>query len=172
MRREAPPVAAGDAFAEMPGWFTIANMLEDLDRLVARIGQLTQYSARLKAERVAALEREAAAVRRGSQLQSQLLEQREQAETLQQLLDECEASRLSLQTEVDNATAGLRAEVERLSAENQRMRVELGVREGQLVRLQAVNEEARQRIDAVLERLPGALVAAQETGSEARQWNA
>lgn len=156
----------------MPGWFTITDMLEDLDRLVARIGQLAQYSARLKAERALALEREAAAVRRGTQLQGQLAEQREQAETLQQLLDECEASRLSLQTEVDNATASLRAEVERLSAENQRMRVELGVREGQMVRLQAVNEEARQRIDAVLERLPGAMVAAQEASPEVSQWNA
>lgn len=147
-------------------------MLEDLDRLIARIGQLTQYTTRLKAERSAAHEREAGAVKRSVQLQSQLLEQREQVETLQQLLDECEASRLGLQAEVHNATASLRGDVSRLTEENLRLRVELDIREGQLTRLQRVAEEARQRVDAVLERLPGAVVAAQENSPEAQQWNA
>lgn len=159
------------ASAHGPGWFTIAPMLEDLDRLVARIGQLTEYSARLKAERAAAQEREAVAERRSTHLQGQLSAQREQVDTLQQLLDECEASRRGLQSEVDRATAELRAEVERLSEDNQRLRVSLGAREGQLLRMQHVNEEARQRIDAVLERLPGALTT-QDAATEANQWSA
>lgn len=35
----------------VPGWFTIAPMLQDLDQLAARIGQLVQRTRHLHAER-------------------------------------------------------------------------------------------------------------------------
>ncbi|PJI54255.1 hypothetical protein CTI14_17680, partial [Methylobacterium radiotolerans] len=35
----------------IPGWFTIAPMLQDLDQLAARIGQLVQRTRQLHAER-------------------------------------------------------------------------------------------------------------------------
>ncbi|MNQ60032.1 hypothetical protein D3C85_742990 [compost metagenome] len=150
-----------------PGWFTIAPMLQDLDQLAARIGQLVQRTRQLHAERDAlrlrlndfeaeqrvlkqrAADREAEIVTLQSKLQDHdgavtaMLEQAQQAEIV-------------LREQLARETAERQALESRFSARETELQGNLQTRDTELQRLRVAAASARERIDAVLARLPGA----------------
>lgn len=150
-------------------------MLQDLDQLAARIGQLVQRTRQLQAER------DALRVSLGqSEAAQRALEQRcdeRQAEilALQAKLQEHDGAVDDLLSEARQAELDLRAQLAREIAERQSFETRAKARESELVlslsakdtdlqRLRVATDAARERIDTVLARLPGAASDAQPSG--------
>jgi septal ring factor EnvC (AmiA/AmiB activator) len=142
-------------------------MLQDLDHLSARIGQLVQLTRQLQAERDTlrtSLDQSQAAQR--------TLEQRCQAHetevrTLQTKLQEHDGAVDDLLAEARQGEIDLRAQLARAISEQQAIETRAKAREAELLnslsakdtelqRLRVATEAARERIDTVLARLPGA----------------
>jgi chromosome segregation ATPase len=142
-------------------------MLEDLDQLAARIGQLVQRTRQLHAERDA--------------LRARLNQAEKETRVLRERCDESDARLQSLQSqrqdqdnelvvklaEAEQVGTELRAELERQVSHRQAMESQFASRESEwqsrlnardtdLQRLRVAAIAARERIDAVLARLPGA----------------
>jgi chromosome segregation ATPase len=127
------------------GWFTIAPMLQDLDSLAARIGQMVQLTRELQAEstvlraRLKSAEQERGALR--DQLDRRESEYQSMARRIEQHESELEAVRAQ----------GLSAQEECATA---RQNLQFALAEA--ARLRTAAESAKDRIDMVLMRLPGA----------------
>ncbi|HLU78246.1 MAG TPA: hypothetical protein VKZ52_01635 [Burkholderiaceae bacterium] len=131
-------------------------MLEDLDSLAARLGQLVQHSKQLHAEkaelqaRVLGLEQERNALR--DELKRREAEYRELAES-----NADHQTRVDiLRAEADSIRITLQGEVERCQAERDTLRRQLAASQADSARLRAVAGQAQQQIDSILMRLPGA----------------
>jgi len=152
-------------------------MLQDLDQLAARIGQLVQLTRQLQAERdglrVSLSQSEAA---------QRALEQRcneRQAEilVLQTKLQEHDGAVDDLLSEARQSEIELRAQLAREISEHQTAESRAQARETELLntlsakdtdlqRLRVATDAARERIDAVLARLPGAAATEQPAGAQ------
>lgn len=161
----------------MRGWFTIAPMLQDLDQLAARIGQLVQLTRQLQAER------DGLRVSLGqSEAAQRALEQRcneRQAEilVLQTRLQEHDGAVDDLLSEARQSEIELRAQLAREISDHQTAESRAQARETELMntltakdtdlqRLRVATDAARERIDAVLARLPGAAATEQPSGAQ------
>ncbi|WP_160356273.1 hypothetical protein [Bordetella sp. 02P26C-1] len=152
-------------------------MLQDLDHLSARIGQLVQLTRHLQAERDmlrTSLDQSQAAQR--------TLEQRCQAheveiQTLQTKLQEHDGAVDDLLAEARQAEIDLRAQLARAISEQQAIEARAQARESELLRsitvkdtelqrLRVATVAARERIDSVLARLPGAPAPEQLHGAQ------
>nr|WP_094819911.1 hypothetical protein [Bordetella genomosp. 4] len=159
------------------GWFTIAPMLQDLDQLAARIGQLVQRTRQLQAER------DALRISLGqSEAAQRALEQRcneRQAEilALQTKLQEHDGAVEDLLSEARQSEIDLRAQLARQISEQQALESRAQTREAELLgslsakdtdlqRLRVATDAARERIDSVLARLPGAAAEDQSSGAQ------
>lgn len=131
-------------------------MLQDLDSLSARIGQLVQLVQRMQSEhavlqgRVFSLEQERNALR--DQLTR---EQSAQHEAVEQVRDHA-AQLESLRKQAEAGEQLLRAEADRYRAQHDELRQSLQASQSESARLRSAATLAQQRIDAVLMRLPGA----------------
>lgn len=153
-------------------------MLQDLDQLAARIGQLVQLTRQLQAER------DALRVSLGqSEAAQRALEQRcdeRQAEilALQTKLQEHDGAVDDLLSEARQSELDLRAQLARAISEHQALESRAQAREAELLgnletkdtdlqRLRVATDAARERIDTVLARLPGAVSQDQSAGAQA-----
>lgn len=142
-------------------------MLQDLDTLAARIGQLVQLVRQLQAERTAMqsqlvrMEQE-----RNSLRDLQARQQAEHAAAAQRLAEhtnevdavrtQADASLEALRVQAEAAQQELRAEVSRYRTDYEKAEQSLQSSLAESARLRAVAVSAKERLDALLERLPGA----------------
>lgn len=127
------------------GWFTIAPMLQDLDSLAARIGQMVQLTRQLQAESAALRARLQIAEQERGALRDQLDRRESEYRSMAQRIDQHE-------TELDAVRAhGVSAEAECETAKQN-----LQLAQAEAARLRAAAGSAKDRIDMVLMRLPGA----------------
>lgn len=151
------------------GWFTIAPMLQDLDQLAARIGQLVQRTRQLHSERDALRSRLAQAEQESRKLRERCDEADARLQALQERLQTNDSELAARLAQSEEAQATLREELERQAQQRQALenqlaeqesawQARLNARETDLQRLRVAAVAARERIDAVLARLPGAPV--------------
>ncbi|NYT69042.1 hypothetical protein [Pusillimonas noertemannii] len=131
-------------------------MLQDLDSLSARIGQLVQLVQRMQSDRVSLQARITSLEQERNALRDQISrEQSAQQEAIEQARGH--ASQLeALRSQAEAAEAQLRAEAARHLADCETVRQSLQVSQEESGRLRTAALAAQQRIDAVLMRLPGA----------------
>jgi len=142
--------------------FYDSDMLDELDvlasrieKLVGRLNALTQESAELRQSLTTATsERD----RLAAELQAEKAQQVE----LKQSLGSAQSVAQQTKTQAAQEQAALQGTLDLFRQENESMQSSLKTREDEVRRLREVNELARQRIDGVLEKLPGA--TAQENG--------
>ncbi len=131
-------------------------MLEDLDSLAARIGQLVQFSRQLQSDRTALQARIIGLEQERNALRDQV--QRQQAEFSE--LAESSASHEArvdiLRAEADSVRLSLQSEVERCKNEYEALRRQLAASQADSSRLKAAAGQAQLQIDSILMRLPGA----------------
>jgi len=131
-------------------------MLQDLDSLSARIGQLVQLVQRLQSDRAALQARVTSLEQERSALRDQLLRQESaQKEAIEQVRDHA-GQMDALRKQAEAAEARLRDEAARYRADYETARQGLQASQAESDRLRAAAQAAQQRIDAVLVRLPGA----------------
>lgn len=152
-------------------------MLQDLDQLAARIGQLVQRTRQLQAERDAlrvSLSQSEAAQRA---LEQRCNERQAEILTLQTKLQEHDGTVDDLLSEARQAENDLRAQLAREASERQTFETRAQSREAELLsnlnerdtdlqRLRVATDAARERIDTVLARLPGAAAEEQSPGAQ------
>lgn len=131
-------------------------MLEDLDHLAARIGQLVQRSREFDAERESLRVRlqEADADRRA--LRERCDDAEAGLQAAQARLAEYDQTLAVEKSRAERVQAGLRASLEQQAAEYLALMSRHDACRAELQRLRAVTSRTRERIDAVLVRLPGA----------------
>jgi chromosome segregation ATPase len=132
-------------------------MLEDLDHLTRRISVLVAKLQSLQAqttqlsEQVATLTAERDGL--AGELQAELARQQALTESLgsaKHMADQAQKKALE-------DRAALQGTLDLFRQENESMQSSLKSREDEVRRLKEVNQKARERIDGVLEKLPGAL---------------
>ncbi|TAM88980.1 MAG: hypothetical protein EPN41_04610 [Candidimonas sp.] len=131
-------------------------MLEDLDALAARLRQLVQFTRQLQAERAALHSRVKSLERERNVLREQLDQRETEQESATQRLEQRSAEIEAVRQEAERGHVELRAEVARYQAEFRSLQDQLHVCRSDSERLRAVTSAARDHIDAILMRLPGA----------------
>jgi chromosome segregation ATPase len=131
-------------------------MLQDLDQLAARIGLLVQRTRQLHAERDTLRTRLSDSETRQSALQKRCADNEAELAQLRALLADHDKAASSARADADQAVVVLREQLEREAAERKALETRLTVHDTDLTRLRAAAAAARERIDAVLSRLPGA----------------
>lgn len=152
------------------GWFTIAPiMLQDLDQLAARIGQLVQRTRQLHAENDA-LRFRLAEADSGLRSAKQLCAEREaELSALREKSQDLDGAVTAVQEQSRQIEMGLREQLQTqealwhekeslLTAREAQLQDTLSSREAELQHLRQAAAHARERIEAVLARLPGAPV--------------
>ena len=131
-------------------------MLEDLDSLAARIGQLVQYSKRLHAERASLQQRVNGLEQERTALREELKRREEEMQALASDTADQQARVDILRAEADGVRAAMQAEVDRCKAEVATLRQQLAASQACTARLQEAAGQAQSQIDSILMRLPGA----------------
>jgi len=120
-------------------------MLEDLDHLSTRLAKLLAYTQQLFAEQTALQARLAQAEAERDACRAQLAQEGTQAQVLGRQAQTAASERDVLQGSLDL-----------FRQEHQTLQAQVAARDKEVSALRDVTAQARQRIDAVLERLPGA----------------
>ncbi|HCN72930.1 MAG TPA: hypothetical protein DIS96_14950 [Pusillimonas sp.] len=153
-------------------------MLQDLDFLAARIGQLVELTKNLQSEHAALETRAEQAERERNELQAQLARQESEFKDVAAQAQRHEAEIAQIRAAAQNELNALRTQLESENADKlreahavqTRLEQELGQQQTtykqalqeldqsrtQAGRLRHAASDAQQRIDALLERLPGA----------------
>ena len=121
------------------------GMLEDLDHLSARLAKLLAFTQQLFADQTALQSRLVQVEAERDALRASLDQQGSQAQDLSQRAQAAASERDAIQGSLDL-----------FKQEHNALQAELASREKEVVALRSVTSQACQRIDAVLERLPGA----------------
>ncbi len=131
-------------------------MLQDLDTLAARIGQIVRSTRELQAERSALLARIAQLEKESAALREQHAQQQAEQSTLQERIAAYEAETQNLAAKSDAAHAGLQAELFESQGRCEALDRQLQSSRLDTVRLRSVVGQAKERVDSILMRLPGA----------------
>jgi len=142
-------------------------MLQDLDQLAARIGQLVQRTRQLHAERDALRVRLNQSESTQRALEQRCAEGKAEIQALQAKLQEHDGTAADMLAGARQAETELREQLARETAERQKiesrstareaeLQGSLSARDTDLQRLRVAAAAARERIDTVLARLPGA----------------
>ena len=151
-------------------------MLQDLEQLATRIGQLVQRTRQLHAERDTLRLRLEEAVTEQRALQQRCAGHEAELRALRAQLEK-DGAAASLLEHARQIESGLRQDLARETAQRQALEAKLSTCEAEwqlrlksqdtdLQRLRAAALAARERIDAVLARLPGASAAEQHAGEQ------
>ena len=133
-----------------------SDMLEDLDHLSERLTKLVAYTHQINTERQALLSRvKSALAERDAQAQLHTHDG-QQTKALQIKVRAYESEIENLRTQSIASHAALQASLDALRQENRVLEVQLAERAHEVTALRAATIQAKERIDAVLERLPGA----------------
>lgn len=131
-------------------------MLEDLDSLSARIGQLVQLTRQLNFER-AAFQARINNLEQERNAQRDELKRREAELTALSANNADHLARVDiLRAEADSTRVSLQNEVDRCKAEHETLRRQLAASQADSSRLKAVTQQAQAQINTLLMRLPGA----------------
>ncbi|HUH88622.1 MAG TPA: hypothetical protein VL003_11330 [Pusillimonas sp.] len=131
-------------------------MLQDLDSLSARIGQLVKLVQRLQSDRAALQARLSGLEQEHNALRDQLVrEHAAQQQAAEHALNHA-AELEALRQQARAGEAQLREEVARSRADYEAVRQSLQASQDDSARLRSAAAAAQHRIDAVLMRLPGA----------------
>ncbi|KAA0890570.1 hypothetical protein [Pusillimonas sp. ANT_WB101] len=131
-------------------------MLQDLDSLAARIGQLVQFTRQLQDERAAMQTRLKTLEQDCEAFRQQLQRREDEFSVVTERNATHEAQIQSLQAETQASHAQLQAEVARYKADCEEARRQLEASQADTSRLRQVADKARTQIDSILVRLPGA----------------
>ncbi|MFC4202994.1 hypothetical protein [Candidimonas humi] len=131
-------------------------MLQDLDSLAARIGQVVQSMRLLQAERDTLRARLKNLEQERNELRDELARRDADQRSATERLEQHQAEVDAIRTQSDAAQAELRVAAERYQAEYESVRHELQASRADASRLRAAAGTAKERIDAILMRLPGA----------------
>src|SRR5690554_3932975 len=131
-------------------------MLEDLDSLAARLGQLVQFSKQLHSERAALQARINSLEQECNALRDELKRREAEFNELAQSSADHQTRVDILRAEADSIRVSLQSEVERSKAEHEALRRQLAASQADSSRLKAVTGQAQLQIDSILMRLPGA----------------
>ncbi len=142
-------------------WFTIAPMLQDLDQLTTRIGQLVQRTRQMHAERDALRARLDEAERAARTLREQCAERDAALLALQAQLKDQDGEVATRLAESQRAEVALREQLEFQYTAHQSLESRLLARDADVEQLRQAAGSAQTRIDAVLARLPGAAPVAE-----------
>lgn len=131
-------------------------MLQDLDQLSARIGLLVQRTRQLHAERDAMRVRLSDSERQQRELQQRCSDSEAELQALRAAMAGHGQAEASLREQLAQESAERQTFEERLKAREAELQSSLQARDTDLSRLRAAAMSARERIDVVLSRLPGA----------------
>lgn len=131
-------------------------MLEDLDSLAARLGQLVQQSKQFHAERAELQARVTGLEQERNALRDELKRREAEFNELAQSSADQQTRVDILRAETDSIRIALQGEVERCKAERETLRRQLAASQADSSRLKAVAGQAQLQIDSILMRLPGA----------------
>lgn len=131
-------------------------MLQDLDSLAARIGQMVQFTRQLQTERSAlqaqlkVLDQEQDSLRRQLQLREH------DYSLVEKKLSEHESQVQSQQSEAQSQLLALQKNLEHYKTQSETLSQQLQISQADVKRLRLVTDQARENIDSILVRLPGA----------------
>lgn len=131
-------------------------MLQDLDSLAARIGQMVQFTRQLQTERSAlqaqlkVLDQEQDSLRRQLQLREH------DYSLVEKKLSEHESQIQSQQSEAQSQLLALQKNLEHYKTQSETLSQQLQISQADVKRLRLVTDQARENIDSILVRLPGA----------------
>jgi len=131
-------------------------MLEDLDSLAARIGQLVQYTRQLHSDRTQLQARIIGLEQERNALREQLKRQEAEYSALAENSANHQARVDILRAEAASIRVALEGEVERCKAEYEALRRQYAACQADTSRLRAAAGQAQLQIDSILMRLPGA----------------
>lgn len=138
------------------GWFTITPMLQDIDSLAARIGQMVQFARQLQTERTALQARLKNLEQERDALRDQLLRREVEYASTTERANNHEAEMQALRSEAEAAQATLQVEAMQYKTECEAVKQKLAVCQADTSQLRVVTDKAREHIDSILMRLPGA----------------
>jgi chromosome segregation ATPase len=138
------------------GWFTITPMLQDIDSLAARIGQMVQFARQLQAERAALQARLKNLEQERDALRDQLSRREAEFASTTERANSHEAEMQALRSEAEAAQATLQVEAMQYKTELEVAKQKLAVSQADTSQLRVVTDKAREHIDSILMRLPGA----------------
>lgn len=151
MRELAAPICSLDC-----GMVYDNAMLEDLDSLAARLGQLVQYAKQLHSERTQLQARVIGLEQERNALRDQLKRQEAEFGELAESTANHQARVDILRAEADSIRISLQGEIERCKAEYEALRRQYAASQADTSRLRAAAGQAQLQIDSILMRLPGA----------------
>jgi len=133
-------------------------MLQDLDQITARIGQVVDRNRQLKTERDRLRAQLDDAERTSRKLREQCAQRDAALLALQERMSEQDGEVIQ-KLAVSQASEGqLREQLSLQMASQEALTSQLAAKEADVSRLKRVAGEAKERIDAVLSRLPGSSV--------------
>ena len=136
-------------------WFTITPMLEDLDSLAARIGQLVQSTRQIQSERAGLLARIKLLEQERDGLRAQLIERETQYASMAQRTQEHDQNIAALRAEFGREQQVLKEHLNQAHGEARALHQLLDHSQAENARLRFAAEQSRIRIESRLERLPG-----------------
>lgn len=139
------------------GWFTITPMLEDLDSLAARIGQMVQFTRQLQTERTALQARVKNLEQERDSLRDQLHRHEAENAAISEVASRHQAELDSIRAQAEAAEATLQVEASRYRNECEALKHRLVGCQADTTHLRDVAGKAREQIDSILMRLPGAV---------------
>lgn len=134
----------------------MAPMLQDLDSLAARIGQMVQFTRQLQSERSALQARLKNVDQERDALRDQLQRQEHDFSVAADRLAQYESQSQSLQSQTQAQMSALQHDLEKYKAQCESMEQQLVASQSDSAKLRAVADKARENIDSILMRLPGA----------------
>lgn len=134
-------------------------MLQDLDQITARIGQVVDRSRLLKADRDRLRAQLDDAERTSRKLREQCAQRDASLLALQEKLSEQDGEVVQQLAVVQASEGQLREQLSLQVASHETLTQRLAAKEADVKHLKNVAGQARERIDAVLSRLPGSSVS-------------
>jgi chromosome segregation ATPase len=130
-------------------------MLQDLDQLATRIERLARRAHQLHGERDALRARLADSENQQGALQRRCGDHEAELVRLNALLADRDKTASLAREQAEQTAAGLREQLALETAERKVLEARLTVRDADLARMRAAAASARERVNAVLSRLPG-----------------
>ncbi len=131
-------------------------MLQDLDSLAARIGQLVQFTQKLQGERSALQAQLKSLEQERDALRDQLRRRETEIASVAQVSADHQAQLAAQHAEAQAAQSQLQLDVTRYKTDYETVRQQLEASQHDSASLRGAADKARHQIDSILMRLPGA----------------
>ncbi|MFA5704253.1 MAG: hypothetical protein WC982_12140 [Advenella sp.] len=132
-------------------------MLQDLDQVAARVGQVVQLSRSLMAERQSIAARLALAEKARDSFRDQFQAREDEFKSIIQRLDNHEQEVGEIRAKAQHENVQLKSELESAQQEITRLQADLAKAQSELAAFREGAMKARDRVEHVLANLPGAV---------------